>query len=278
MTGSLNFPFPPTPVGARAIVDPTELDELFSRHRAAHIYSLCDLEEPYWSHSRWYRRGDATVGIVGNEPGEVLTACAVSTADPDGSSQLLAELAINISCSLVITGATGMAKALATHRPVEWVTSEFRYRLDTPPKQRAADCVVALDESHLDEIESLYASESGAAFFLPSMVQNESFVGVWDDSDSELVAVAGTHLISDAKKVAAIGAVFVRPDYRGRGLGEQVTLGVLDRVSGRVDTIGLNSTRENHVARKIYEGLGFVRILDFEEAKLPSLEFQPPAG
>ena len=46
-----------------------------------HPYGLADLEEPFWSSSTWYRRGDAVVAVLdlGGDP--VVYAIA---ADDDG--------------------------------------------------------------------------------------------------------------------------------------------------------------------------------------------------
>ena len=100
------------------------------------------------------------------------------------------------------------------------------------------------------------------------MVSHNAFVGVWDEVHETLIAAAGVHVLSEHQRIAAIGSVYVRPDCRGRGLGTQVTVGVLDRLQNRVDTVGLNVSRDNTPARKIYERLGFDRVLDFEEAEL----------
>ena len=45
--------------GREALVD------LYRRDRHNHIYALADLAEPFWSRSRWWRRGDAAVGLIG---------------------------------------------------------------------------------------------------------------------------------------------------------------------------------------------------------------------
>ena len=261
------FPFPAAPQGAHVVVDPTELDELFSRHTEVNIYSLCDLEPPYWTHSRWYRRGDATVGLVSNEPGEPFIVSAVSPADREGSNALLGDLSPELADGQLVIGCVGMSNAIAERRPVKWKTDEIRYVLGEPPLERSTRAQ-PLGGSHIAQLESLYATEPGAAFFLPSMVASNSFVGIWDDAGKDLIAAAGTHVLSEPRRVAAIGAVYVRPDHRGNGLGKDVTLGVLERLADRIDTIGLNSSRSNTPARQIYERLGFQPILDFEEAKL----------
>ena len=51
--------WPDPPAGARIVTDTDELAVFFGDHVAAHIDALADLEEPFWSGSRWYRRDDA---------------------------------------------------------------------------------------------------------------------------------------------------------------------------------------------------------------------------
>ncbi len=249
------------------VAEPAELHDLFSQNTAAHVYALCDLEPLYWDHSRWYRRGDATVGLVGAEPGELLVVSAVSTADITGSNALLAELAPSLPDGQLVIGSSGMSEALEGRCQLRWKTNEIRYSLRQHPVSRN-ERVENLDGSHTSDLERLYAIEPGAAFFRVSMVSHNAFVGVWDEVHETLIAAAGVHVLSEHQRIAAIGSVYVRPDCRGRGLGTQVTVGVLDRLQNRVDTVGLNVSRDNTPARKIYERLGFDRVLDFEEAEL----------
>ena len=48
----------PVPAGARVIDDPDELDEFFDDRRGIHAYALADLDDEFWSASRWFRRGE----------------------------------------------------------------------------------------------------------------------------------------------------------------------------------------------------------------------------
>ena len=50
--------------GAVRVTDPDVLANFHSDEPGAHIYALADLEEPFWSASQWFRRGDAVVGVV----------------------------------------------------------------------------------------------------------------------------------------------------------------------------------------------------------------------
>lgn len=251
----------------RQIRDPAELEDFYADNVAAHVYALVDLEAPFWPAGRWHRRDDAVVGVV-LLPGQRAPAVyAVSTKDPAGCLELLRELVPELPKGTLITGPTGLAATLEPIRPLGWDGPHLRYVLRagaSPPPPPPE--VTSLEPDHRDELLDLYAVDPGAAFFLPHMLDDDSFVGVYDGAD--LVAAAGTHVLSEAKRIAAIGAVFTHPDHRGRGLGRAVTLGVIGRITDRIDTISLNVAAENEPAIAVYERIGFEAILAYEEAEL----------
>ncbi len=255
------------PPGARLVTDPDELEAFYADHRAAHIYALVDLEPPFWEGSRWYRRGDAVAGVVALPDGEGLAVYSVSTKDPAGSAQLVCELAPDLPTGLLITGPAHLESALEGVRPIVRMGPHVRYELadlEAVPQPRTD--LVALDRYDEAEVQALYDSDPGAAFFLPHMLNDDSFVGV--RVDGLLVAAAGTHVLSERQRIAAIGAVYTRPEHRGAGHGAAVTAGVIHRLAGRVAVIGLNVHADNAPARGIYEGMGFSPILDYAEAEL----------
>jgi ribosomal protein S18 acetylase RimI-like enzyme len=116
-------------------------------------------------------------------------------------------------------------------------------------------------------VQRLYADGESTGespdFFYPSMVGDGVFFGVYDDR--ELVAVAGTHLVSRDEGAAALGNIYTRRDRRGHGLGRIVTTAVLSELQD-LDTIGLNVRAGNAAAIHLYESLGFARHCEFYEA------------
>ena len=259
--------WPDPPSGADLVVDARELAAFFSDRAAVHIYALADLDEPFWSGSRWYRRGDAVVGLIGLPSGEGLACYSVATRDPEGTLGLLADLAPDLPSGLLITGPVGLADALAAIRPVVWHAPHVRHELaDRAALPPVDPRVEPLGRGDLGEIEQLYDADPGAVFFLPHMLDDGAFVGVREGG--RLVAAAGTHVLSSTHRVAALGAVYTAPTHRGHGLGRAITVGVTRHLLDRVDTIGLNVAAANAGARRIYESIGYAAILTYEEAEL----------
>ena len=253
-------------VGAmRHVEDPAELAELFGRDPEVHTYGLADLEPPFWDRSSWFRRGDAAVGIVplGDD---VTTVYAVSSADPAGALALTVDLLDRIPRGTMVTGPVGLAAAVGRRREIDDLGRHVKCVLRHPSRLPDVTGTVPLTTADFDRVRALHATDPGAAFLLESMLADDTHVGLGHPADpARLVAAAGTHVVSTTHGVAAIGAVFVEPAARGRGLGAVVTAAVCARLEGRVSTIGLNVDAANRAARRTYEKLGFVDCLDYEE-------------
>ena len=119
------------------------------------------------------------------------------------------------------------------------------------------DCV-PLTTSHLDSLSDLWSQHGGVNSFNAKHLEHNVFYGVFEDG--QLVAAAGTHLVSRTYGVAAVGSVYTTPRCRGRGYGTATTSAVIGNllrqgIQGIVLTVG----RENEGAIRIYERLGFRR-------------------
>jgi predicted GNAT family acetyltransferase len=90
------------------------------------------------------------------------------------------------------------------------------------------------------------------------------FYGAFDSE--RLVSVAGTHIVSDQERIAALGNVMTHPDYRGQGLATMVTSAVCEELLDRdIEMIGLSVSRTNEAAIRVYEKIGFKRRILFYE-------------
>lgn len=126
------------------------------------------------------------------------------------------------------------------------------------------DCL-RLGREHVDQLTALFAPGSGIGYH-PAQVESGVFYGLF--VEDQLVAAAGTHLVSPTYGVAAVGNVYTHPDCRGRGYGTATTSAVVTELLrlGLRDIV-LNVSQSNAVAVRIYERLGFERYCDFLEGR-----------
>ncbi len=139
--------------------------------------------------------------------------------------------------------------------------SPFEAALETGRRNPVS--VTRLGVSHLPLLEELYSYGGGDAFRLRSL-ELGVFYGVFDDE--RLVSVAGTHIVSDNERIAALGNVMTHPEYRGQGLATLATSAVCEALLKRsIQQIGLSVSPSNEAAIRVYERIGFKRRVPFLE-------------
>jgi ribosomal protein S18 acetylase RimI-like enzyme len=247
---------------------PDALVELFEADRAVHVYGLADLEDPYWSSSTWFRRGQAAVGVLDLGSGAPVLY-AVSSRAPEATLDLLEELVPVLPDHFVITGVRGLADRLAPRYRADWSIPHVKMHLAGTARLPPADPgLEPLDRTHLDEVLALRATTpDGGAFFVPGLLDTGQYLGLREDG-GDLVAVAGVHVLSPRHGVAAVGNVLTHPGHRRRGHARALMGTLCRRLVEVVPTVGLNVAVDNTGARALYEQLGFEVVADYDEAEL----------
>lgn len=118
-----------------------------------------------------------------------------------------------------------------------------------------------LTSDHAYLLINLYNHE-GVPGLSDGQLEYGIFYGVF--VDDQLVAAAGTHLVSFTYNLAAVGNVFTHPNYRGQGYGTTTTGAVLAELEEQgIRDVVLNVRQSNGAAIHIYEKLGFKRYCEF---------------
>ena len=79
------------------------------------------------------------------------------------------------------------------------------------------------------------------------------------DAGDRLVGLAGAFRIEQKPRSLHLIAMWVEPEMRGKGLGRQLTAGVIEWArNADADELGLWVVDGNDVARRLYENHGFV--------------------
>jgi ribosomal protein S18 acetylase RimI-like enzyme len=128
---------------------------------------------------------------------------------------------------------------------------------------------VRLGPGHLHALKGLYRAEP-PEFFLDPMLTDGIYFGIYEEND--LVAVAGTHIISPNYHVGGLGNIYTRADRRARGYSTRVTGAVShELIEMRTSTIVLNVREENTAAIRVYDRLGYQKYCRYFEAVVSAL-------
>lgn len=246
------------------LTDKPPIRAFLNRDRGLAAYALGDLDDALWPQSVFYGvrrdRSEELAAVVlfysGFDP-----TILVMLGETDGARAILANIQLPEEIYYVLP--EDMAGPLSEFYDCPDRHQEWRMVLDAssfvPPP---LDCVTRIVPEQADQLAALYhcAAEPGQAMvaFSPWQIAHGVFYGVWDGA--ALVAAAGTHVWSVEEGVAAVGNVFTRPEFRGRGYATWCTGAVAgDALAAGLDTVVLNVRADNDPAIHVYEKLGFRR-------------------
>ncbi|NOX29919.1 MAG: GNAT family N-acetyltransferase [Actinobacteria bacterium] len=263
------------------VSDTARIETFLRSDSATHLYALADLDVEFFAHSTWWMLSDEgrdlAVAFVleGFEP--PLLAALDSTGEGHDRT-ILSSIASELGDEYFVNLMPGAAESLSDsfdfdddglHSKMIWRTDEQRPPANSATLDGEPVVVEGLGREHTDEIERLQRSTPDAGrVFAPEMLAADTYFGIRDGTD--LVAMAGTHVFSTQRRVAAIGNVLTHPNYRGQGLGTACTVEVMKRVQPHVDHIGLNVGNDRVVAQRIYARLGFEHVVNYVEGTLRS--------
>ncbi len=232
--------------------------------KAYHAYALADLDEPFFSQCEWWAAqstGEMQTMVLhfkGLNPPAIL---------PMGSAIQLPQIlsAMDLPAEAMMLGQGAHIEVLRQWYRFDYLDEMWRMVLS--PERflpiSPSESVQRLDHRHLPALLSIYENEHGNAF-APYQLEQGVFFGIFDDT--ELLSVAGTHIIAPEYGVAAVGNIVTKSAHRGRGLAQQCTTRVCQQLfSMGIDTVVLNVMQSNDPAIHIYEKMGFEKSHAFLE-------------
>lgn len=206
-------------------------------------YALADLEPPYAQHAAWF--GAYQAGVIGGQ--------ALILAPPGVEDELRAVYHLEYAHQM-----RRMRVTAATFRPPEREASSHEAQ---PLSCHNVPDMLAL----IHEAAQHDGRETGDIAFTPGMVEHGIYRGIYEGGS--LIAMAGTHIIAQAARLAAVGNVVVHPAHRRHGLGRQVTQAVTSALlKSGIERIMLNVRDDNNPAVRLYERLGYKTVSTFIEA------------
>ncbi len=251
-------------ITTKLLTDKVEIQAYLETDRDYAAYALGDLDEGFFEKCAWRvaEEGDAV---------RALALEYVGFAPP-----ILFLMGAGEGAAALLAGPAQLERAFVTAREEHLsALSQYYRRGELEQMWRMARSVrpdrswkpvrscMRLGADDVDRLCALYAF-GGGGHFSPTQVTQGVFYGV--ERDGQLIAVAGTHLVSDAYSVGTVGNVMTHPDHRGHGYATLASDAVCAELVRRgVKTIVLNVRQDNTPAIRVYEKLGFVRYCPFYE-------------
>jgi RimJ/RimL family protein N-acetyltransferase len=246
---------------ARVTTDPALLRSFLEQDRLYAAYAICDLEEREFSRTRWGLAwdGDAPVALVLEYSGPTPQPLFVM-GRLDGIGVVLRDL-IRPRVAFVAAPAA-VLPAVETAYRVDPGPSMVRMWVDRERFRPYPATVQRLLPVEIGDLNRLY--QLGFASWLPSSTIAEGiYYGL--RVNGQLVAAAGTHVISRTARLAVVGNVLTHIDFRGRGFATAVTGAVTAELLRTCDQVVLNVRADNPPALNAYRRLGYAEHVRFEE-------------
>lgn len=244
---------------------PNEVRPLLDADRPWAVYALGDLAPAHLPHCLWLSPAPASLALLYSAfDSPIFWAMGEPAQFARFSSQLFS------SPSLILQIRATFVPLIQTHYRHVDLHPMWRMAL------RAIDFLPVPSQPHdrrltpadLPALQNLY--EDGRAlnqqpdFFFPEMLASGVFYGAW--RDNELIAAAGTHIVSYDESAAAIGNVYTRREARRRGHAARLTsLVAAELLDNGVRTVALSVRQSNPAAVAVYARLGFTTHCDFFE-------------
>jgi ribosomal protein S18 acetylase RimI-like enzyme len=246
---------------ARQTTDRALLHDFLAQDRLYAAYAICDLEEREFGRTRWGAAydGDELVAVGMEYTGPTPQPLFV-LGRPDGISAVLRD--VIRPRAAYIAARTTMLPAVEAHYRVDPGPQMVRMWVDRGRFRPYPATVQRLLPVEIGELNRLY--QLGFASWLPSgAIADGVYYGM--RVNGQLVAAAGTHVVSPAARLAVVGNVLTHLDYRGRGFATAVTGAVTAELLRSCDQIVLNVRADNPPAINAYRRLGFIEHARFEE-------------
>ena len=258
------------------IHDRNQIEAYLRQRPDTHVYSLGDLDDGFWPHTRWYGALD--------EGGDVRAICLVfSLYDPhmvlavseprnNAMPALLASIAGELPDYTQVHLGPEALGVLDGAFEVGTLVPHWKMALRDRPRLESVDTtrVRRLDHDDVPGLEALYgavyAGSEASNVFYPSMLDVGPYFGV--EEGGQIISAAGVHVCSTRYGVAAIANVATHPDARGHGLATSVTARLCMELIRDCDHIGLNVAQANQPAIRAYRRAGFEIVAEFHEGHI----------
>ncbi|HLA44092.1 MAG TPA: hypothetical protein VJZ27_11685, partial [Aggregatilineales bacterium] len=225
--------------------DAAPLRELMNRDAGEYAYALGDLDAAWWDKCDFHGAfdGEKLLGFVLFFHGfEIPTLCI--HGDTEAAAEILSSETVELPPEVFCLSPMRFREAIAEFYDTAHIYNLLRMTVSPETYQGEASGgwqPVRLYGNAAERLNALYAqaADPGESImaFAAYQIDTGIFYGV-EAQNGDLIAAAGTHVVSIQENIGVVGNVFTVPALRGRGLGgvttAAVTQGLFDLGVNRV--------------------------------------------
>ena len=244
------------------------LESHFRKNTALNVYSIGDLDDFFWKHTKWY-----AIGQENNIEHVVLlysgfnppTLIALADRESDLMQELLEKLRPELPERIYAHLSPGLINAFGEKSIVKNFGKHYKMALKNEGKllKEEDNNIKRLSSEDFDKLKILYDTSYPDNFFDKRMLETGKYFGYFEKG--RLEGIAGIHVYSEKYRVAALGNITTDINYRGKSIASKLSSVLCRDLLNTVDDIGLNVSMENHAAVSCYKKIGFEIIGEYEE-------------
>ena len=229
---------------------------VLEQRRPYAAYALGQLEPHLFRQAEWWRASSgASEALVLHSRGGLGHA----TFTMGEASALDAVLRLHPgSRSTFLTCEPHHLPTILRHFELDQRQTMIRMQVSSETFAPVAGPIRRLEGSDAREINRLYRADGVVSYYSPRQIDDALYFGA--EIDGQIVAVAGTHVISSASAIAVVGNVYTHPHFRGQKLAQAATSAVTESLLMNCRDVVLSVDPANTAAVGAYARLGYVEV------------------
>jgi ribosomal protein S18 acetylase RimI-like enzyme len=246
--------------------DKEEIFGFLSQSSDLQLYLIGDLDDFFWPDTEWfvlYHNGEIkSIALLykGMIPATFLLFNEDDIIYPTG---LIRRVKLQLPDKLNVHLSPNLVQAFSRDNIIEDHGLYYRMILTKQPEIITDNNIRRLDLSDLKRLEDLYADSYPENWFDSRMLETGKYFGYF--IGNTLAGVAGIHVYSAEYRIAALGNIVTRKEFRGNKIAYMLTSALCIDLKSTVDTIGLNVKADNAAAIRAYENVGFSIRASYDE-------------
>lgn len=247
--------------------DKKRIEDFMRQNVFLNIYAIGDLDDFFWDYTIWFGLEEENLlkAVILLYTGMDMPCCLVLSDENIFMERLLSSVLHLLPGSFYCHITPGLEKPFSEKFILEHHGLHYKMSLTDKEKLKNIDTSSAfqLTEKDTEEINILFRESYPGNWFDPRMLLTGQYYGIAENG--KLLTIAGIHVYSEQKRVAALGNITTHPDFRGKGLAKAVTAKLCKSLLNKVDSVGLNVKADNKPAISCYEKLGFEITASYNE-------------